>query len=67
MLTGIINVSRSFIRGMTNPGNSQKQLKESEEIPQKTNKMEIFSNFILILGGVAVPMIASIAKHVYNH
>ena len=67
MFTGIIDISRSFIRGMTNPGYSQNQLKESQEIPQKTNKMEIFSNFILILGGVAVPLIASIAKHVYNH
>ena len=67
MFTGIIDISRSFIRGMTNPGYSQNQLKESQEIHQKTNKMEIFSNFLLILGGVAVPLIASIAKHVYNH
>lgn len=65
--TGIMNFSRSFIRGMTNPGNTQIQLKDSEKIPQKTNKVVLFSNFLLIIGGVAVPVIASIAKHVYNH
>ena len=68
MFTEVIDVYRSFIRGMTNPGISQIQpIKDSPEISQKTNKMELFSNFLLFIGGVAVPMIASIAKHVYNH
>lgn len=67
MFTEIINVSTSFIRGIINPGNTQMQLKDSQEIPQKNMKIEIFSNFLLIIGGVAIPMIASIAKHVYNH
>lgn len=67
MFTGIMNFSRSFIRGIIHPGNAQIQQKDSEETLQKTNKVFLFSNFLLIIGGVAVPMIASIAKHVYNH